>query len=266
MKKTTKKLIALFCTLVMTLCFITISANAAKVGDVIGYAQPTNIVATINGYQLESYNVDGYTYICVEDLRYYGFNVSYDNDSRSLYVNRDNTVTEIDPQNSNPNFWNIGNNQKKQNILHTDISTYVNGGYIPSCNINGQTIICFDNLSTFGTVSYDNDTREISLLIEDMTFNIIAEFAALLNEGIEYNSDWSLIFRAKGDLLMLLGTARNYMSPDEADYYANNQFYRDKSDAQEIHKIALENGIPVSSVYVEARNSDGSWIASYQTK
>ncbi len=260
-----KKYLSLVLAIILAVSLVPNMVLAANIGDVIGYAQPTDIVATISGYQLESYNVEGLTYICVEDLRYYGFDVYYDDTTRSLYVSRNNEAVVIDPQNTNPNFWAIGSSNTKKPILYTDIVTYINGAVVPSCNINGQTIIQFDNLNVFGTVTYIDEIREILLLIEDMEYNDVALFALLCQEKSEYNEDWKIIFRAKGDLLMLIGTAHHYMSYEEREYYLNNFFVSDKQSADEILAGCIENEIPVSSVYMEVRNSDGTLLASYQT-
>ena len=106
LKKISKHLIAPAVLLVMAISVMPISVSAAKVGDVVGYAVPTDIVATINGYMLESYNVNGYTYICAEDLRYYGFDVVFDYNTKTLSVKR-NASNHIDPQVANPKFWSI---------------------------------------------------------------------------------------------------------------------------------------------------------------
>lgn len=262
----TKKILAMVCTLVMMTSLFAIGASAAKVGDVVGYAQPTDIVATINGYQLESYNVDGYTYICVEDLRYYGFDVYYDNYSRTLSVTRNWGVSSIDPQNTNPNFWSIGSNNTRKKILYTDITTYVNGNYVPSCNINGQTIIQFDHLRAFGGVNYNDSKREISLYVEGMYYNPVATFADMLHNDYGYNSDWTAIIRAKGDLLMYIGNARSYMDRSARNAYINDNFQRDKEGIDQLLEDAIDAGIPVSSVYIELRNTDGTVITSYQAR
>ena len=264
--KRTKKLVAFVCTVVMMISLLATTANAAKVGDVIGYAQPTDIVATINGYQLESYNVEGYTYICVEDLKHYGFKVNYDNSSRKLTVTRNKKVTSIDPQNTNSKFWSIGSNNSKKKILYTDIKTYVEGNYVKSSNINGQTIIQFDHLKAYGAVSYDNSKREISLKIKDMDYNLVAAYAELLHENSSYNEYWKIIYRAKGSVLMIIGTARSYMNSATRSDYINNRFPEDKADAKEIAASDGAKYAGVSSVYIETRNSDGTKIASYQTK
>ena len=140
MKKTSKKLMTLTMVIITVISLFTVPCGAANVGDVIGYAQPTDIVATINGYQLESYNVNGLTYICVEDLRYYGFNVTFDMNTKTLAFSRSSEPTTIDPQHTNPDFYAIGTNQGFKNTLYTDIVTYANNEYVTSSNINGKTI------------------------------------------------------------------------------------------------------------------------------
>ena len=179
-----KKLFACILVVSLVLSLLPMAALGYQIGDVINFAQPTNIVASINGYQLMSYNVDGYTYIVVEDLRYYGFDVVYDNATRTLSVSRSN-ATEIDPPSKNPEYNKIGANTIRRNILYTDIVTYVNNAYVPSCNIDGLTIINFNTLASFGAASYDNDRREISLEIEDLNHNEVDLFARDLAPDVE---------------------------------------------------------------------------------
>ena len=54
---------------------------------------------------------------------------------------------------------------KEHDILATDIVTYIDNNYVQSFNINGQTIIKFDELGRYGTVSFDNSTRIIGVTI-----------------------------------------------------------------------------------------------------
>lgn len=264
MKNITKKLMALIFVLAITTVLFVPGVSAAKVGSVIGYAQPTDIVATINGYQLESYNLNGYTYICVEDLRYYGFDVYYDNNTRTLAVNRNYGITQIDPQNTNPAFWNIGSNNTRKNVLYTDIVTYVDNSYVSSSNVGGRTIINFNELSRFGSVNYDNDKREISLTLEDVNYNPIAYAADVLNYSLEYNSDWKILYRAKGDVLMVIGTARSYATSSDINTIKNKIAVEDKVSFSELLYEIRQLNYPISSIYVEYRNSDGKYITSFQ--
>lgn len=134
-----------------------------RVGDVIGSALKTDIVASINGHHIPSFNVDGITYIVAEDLRYYGFSVVYDNNSRSLSISRDYSQGWVTKNYTKPY---VAPNQvgiKEHNLLYTDISTYLDGNHTPSYNINGQTIIRFDSLAAYGSVNYDNASRQMTL-------------------------------------------------------------------------------------------------------
>ena len=213
-----KKLISILMAVTIMLSFGAVNVGAYRIGDVINYAQPTDIAALINGYQMMSFNVDGSTYVVVEDLRHYGFNVTYDNASRALYVERNYGVTSIAPHITNPDFWKIGSNKKRKNILYTDIVTYVGGTRVNSYNIDGQTIIRFDELGKFGQVSYDNSIREISLKISDMKYNTIASLVEISREEelatiqpafaqgakIIYGSHVTcdIFFRAKGNVIV----------------------------------------------------------------
>lgn len=264
MIKFSKRLIALISAIIMTVSLFSVGVSAANVGDVIGYAQPTNIIATINGYQLQSYNVNDYTYICVEDLRHYGFDVSFNATSRTLDFSRNSDITAIDPQNTDPDFWSIGAVKYPINILYTDIATYANGEYIAGSNINGRTIINFDDLGRFGEVSYDNDKREISLVIDDINYNIVALLADELYENLEYNEVWEDLFRAKGDVLMWISTSRSYLPADERAYLISDIIPEDKQFVKELLELYQSNGIPVSSIYCEYINSDGTYITSFQ--
>ena len=48
----------------------------SDLGDVIGHVYASDILATVNGVPIPSYNIGDKTAIAVEDLRYYGFEVS----------------------------------------------------------------------------------------------------------------------------------------------------------------------------------------------
>jgi len=271
MKKTLKKLIALVTMVMMIASVLPLTAGAARVGDVVGYAQPTDIVATINGYQLESYNVNGLTYICVEDLRYYGFNVVYDNYTRSLSVGLDYNAWSINPQNANPNFWSIGSNNSRKPILYTDIVTYVNGSYVASSNINGRTIINFNELSRFGSVNYNNDRREISLKLDHLNYNelaIIAEDYEKQEAPRARRDNWNLRVRAKGNVLMMTYTSTNinYLSEvsnlrEFSNRVKSGDLYRNNKDVLDNAKA---DGIDISSIYVEYYTKSGQLVVSSQ--
>ena len=147
---------------IIMLCSIVVNVSAQQIGDVVGNTLYTDIVAKINGYDIESYNINGYTAVCAEDLRAFGYDVLWDQASRSLKITKlaNETITSSFKHQA-PASYLLG--QKRYDVLYTDIKTYINGVEVTSYNINGRTIIYFNDLAVFGAVGYDNNKREISL-------------------------------------------------------------------------------------------------------
>ena len=160
-----KKKIVLMVSIIIYLCSI-IGVEAAKIGDIINYTLYTDIVASINNYNIESFNIDGYTAVVAEDLRNYGFNVNYVENRRALYIERSSSDV-ITSTYEAPEADKSKVGKKVHNVLYTDIVTYINGKKVTSYNINGRTIIYFDDLKVFGSVTYNNSTRKIDLTIND---------------------------------------------------------------------------------------------------
>ena len=158
-----KKYMVLITLYVLIICMMSSPASAYKIGDTVGYALTTDIVASINGYHIPSYNIEGYTYVVVEDLRYYGFSVRYDGITRSLNVSRDYSQQYASKDYTKPYVSTSEVGNREHTLLYTDIKTYLDGIYVHSHNINGQTIMRFDALVAYGAVTYDNRIREISL-------------------------------------------------------------------------------------------------------
>lgn len=162
-----KKIIALVISVITMLRIMSIT-NAS---NVVGKTVYTDIIASINDYNIASFNINGYTGIVAEDLRNYGFKVLWNAEERALYITRDNTnivqSTYIAPEIPKSR---IG--VKAYDLYQTDIKTYINGKLVPSYNINGQTIIHFDNLEVFGKVSYEDSIRRLDLDIEGLNYKI----------------------------------------------------------------------------------------------
>lgn len=154
------------CLLLLISLFIlntTVSVFAYRNGDVIGYSLTTDIIAQINGYDIASYNYRGNTYLIAEDLADYGFDVSYNNNTRTLYVTRDYSVSQIFSTYKKLPVSQRDVGKKAFNLLYTDIKTYIDGKYVTSYNINGRTIIAFDDLAAYGNYVWHSNTRKITL-------------------------------------------------------------------------------------------------------
>ncbi len=160
-----KKLITtlLLTTLILS-CFAGITASA-KVGDVIGTALNTDIVAYINHYAIPSYAVNGQSVIVAEDLRNFGFDVAWDGYNRTLTITR-NGSPWVTPM----NFSKDGApNTSFAKLLSTDIKVYASGIQIPSYAINGYTMIPMEALNMFGEVYWVANERAIKLWVDGLT-------------------------------------------------------------------------------------------------
>ncbi|MDO5478574.1 MAG: hypothetical protein Q4G23_05355 [Clostridia bacterium] len=149
----------------MLLVSCIVNVSAARIGDVVNKTVYTDIVAKINGYDIASYNIDGYTVIVAEDLRNYGFNVEWREAERALYITKNKAAMSV---NSSYTAMEIPASQlgkKANDVLYTDIRTYIEGEAVRSYNIGGKTVIYFDELRRYGAVSYNNSERMLSVIL-----------------------------------------------------------------------------------------------------
>lgn len=220
----------LFFILTLMLLFQAIFVNAAY-GDIEGYTKYTDIVAYINHYAIESYNINGYTVIIAEDLGNFGFIVKWDEATRSLHITRNYATNEIN-QFSVPYetpAYNVGKDALP--VLSTDISAYVNGVKTTSYNIGGKTVIDFNSLSAFGKVSWHEDLRVIKLWVED---------------GLEMRNTMQPLKSLPKTTLYSPDGRTISVYDHEVDAYIKVGWYKNKSDAQDVanaekNKAAVRN-------------------------
>lgn len=202
-----KKLFALICA--MCLC-ASLCVGASAAFRKIGYTLYTDIVATIDGHPIRSYNIDGYTAVVAEDLRGYGFSVLWDGTARTLRIAR----AMRDGERVTPETWpdyspgrlthRIGSRAKA--IYDTDIKTYIAGELEPdSFNVNGETLVWVDDLAHFGKVVWHPDERVIALTLGDPVELAIAPQIAALEawrDTAGANSSYETYPCATGTLLV----------------------------------------------------------------
>ena len=158
MKTSVKRII--LATLLFTILFI--SSAYAKVGDISGTAYNTDIVVYINNYAIPSYAVNGQSVIVAEDLKNFGFDVRWNAEERSLYIDRNtnNSVTEMHVaklEKSGTRF---------SDILSTDIRVFAHGNQPTSYALNGYTMIPVEELSTFGELNWVENERALKLWLD----------------------------------------------------------------------------------------------------
>ena len=140
-------------------------------GEAINKVLNTDIKATIDGHPIRSYNIDGKTAIVAEDLREYGFNVTFDSYKRTLKIAEGNKrITS--KYTYTPNTMPIGS--VAMDVIVTDIRTlvdhpsYYGGGTfeaeIDGFNVNGYTVIFIDDLDVYGNVIWNESSRTISFI------------------------------------------------------------------------------------------------------
>ena len=161
-----KRIILTLLTLLLALSLIQ-PVCALKIGDVVGQVLYTDIVAKIDGHPIRAFNVANHMCVVAEDLRAYGFDVVWYADERMLTVAPSKTVNPASfpayvPE---PPKGQIG--APAFPILYTDIVTYVEGREVESFNIDGQTVIYFQDLRKSGVVRYDNAVRITSFTHAD---------------------------------------------------------------------------------------------------
>ena len=133
-----------------------------KIGTVLGNILSTDILTYFNGNLIPSMNINGRTVIIVEDLKDYGYDVSWEPDYRTLLAN------EIKSKQINPITLTQENKYKKigtivGKVLYSDIVTYLSGSELPSTNINGRTVIVVEDLKDYGfTVQWNPTQRTLT--------------------------------------------------------------------------------------------------------
>ena len=74
----------LMCLTILALSVVTVSAYSPQIGDIIGKVLYTDIVTILDGREIPSVNIGGRTAIIVEDLSDYGYDVTWNGETRIL--------------------------------------------------------------------------------------------------------------------------------------------------------------------------------------
>lgn len=159
-----KKIIASVLTVALLLsCFGMVAQ--AKVGDKIGTALHTDIVAYINHYAIPSFAVNGQSVVVAEDLQKFGFDVFWNQHDRTLTIERNGSVKvrgTIDVKKEG------ATGTKFTDILETDIKVFAGGQQIKSYAIKGYTMIPIEALTMFGEVHWVEYQRAVKLWVDGL--------------------------------------------------------------------------------------------------
>jgi len=134
-----------------------------QLGAVLGNVLNTDVTAYINGQQIPTYTIGTRTFIAVEDLERYGFDVAWNRGDRSLRVEW-NANKSFNPLSAERNTRTPGS--VRGVYIYTDIKTYLSGREVEAFNMQGRTIIDFELLSRYGSISWNSELRRLRLWID----------------------------------------------------------------------------------------------------
>ena len=164
-----KKALILVC--LLSLC-LSCAAPALAAGPAVkDYVLYSDIVATIDGHPIRSWNIGGYTAVMAEDLPGYGFRVIWDGTERTLRITRATRDGELATPRDWPDYQPetlthpVGS--RALPVYETDIVTYMGGERVESFNVGGWTLVWMDDLIRFGGLVWYPEEREIALTLGD---------------------------------------------------------------------------------------------------
>ncbi|MBC7766235.1 MAG: hypothetical protein H7Y41_07090, partial [Hyphomonadaceae bacterium] len=139
---------------------------AATDGNAAMYAVNTDIVTYINHYIIASYNIDGNTAVIAEDLSNYGFQVTRDDEKKTIEITR-STAKEITPVGTvYKNIKPVGSVVAE--VLKSDIKMVVNGVEVDSYQIDGKNIVFMNSLKPFGEVGWVGELKAVKMWMPDL--------------------------------------------------------------------------------------------------
>jgi len=135
-------------------------------GTILGDVLYTDICAYIDNRPIRSYNINNNTYIVVEDLLGYGFDVQWIGSERKLLIGTTRTAhpilyttTYVHPTVTQPS------GTPAMPYYFTDITTWIGTTQVTGYNIGGLTCICLDDLAAHFSTGYvwDGAARTLRL-------------------------------------------------------------------------------------------------------
>lgn len=123
----------------------------------------SDITAYINHHPIPSYAWNGKTVIRAEDLAFYGFDVSFDSEDMTLFIDRNSEVfvDGIDFKKlAYPNGFVAGEGGK------SNVKVVINGNEVYSFAHNGSSMIAMEDLGCLGDVFWVPEFRAVKLWVD----------------------------------------------------------------------------------------------------
>ena len=193
-----------------------------------------DVAAYINNHPIPCYNINDYCGIYVRDLRSYGFNVDYDDQSRVVNVTRNKECTDITGIEGVKLPWQESGTLYEV-TEESDIKVLLDGVETPSYSVNDSMMILLDNLYPYGSKLWAADIKALFLTMDDLP---VIEYAPLekaarpyghykpASSELDYNSyynfpteevDWGFT-RVEGDEPELYSWQKSMLAKFDAYY------------------------------------------------
>ncbi len=164
-----KKIVCFIQILALLICLSApMIVNADSSGSYVGTIRKGTLITYINNYPIPSYVLNGYTFIQVEDLTSFGFDVKWNEYDKSLHIIRNDSTDIVYTPTFLPHSTEIG--AIEFHMYTTEVKTYIgNYGYEIECYAGkpGCTYINVDNLSAFGQVQWVPELNQMKVWIND---------------------------------------------------------------------------------------------------
>lgn len=157
------------CILLISLALVTNTVSVyAYQPKIIGSVLSTDIIAYIDKSPIRSYNYSNSTYVLAKDLRDYGFEVTWNNDERTVNISlpEKRTVKEFSADEKQALEKRDPVGIKRYDVYETDIQTLFDGKTVISedasaaINVDGKTLILFSSLGNhFGRTEWSGQYR-----------------------------------------------------------------------------------------------------------
>ena len=135
-----------------------------EIGDEIGNSVYTNVRTFINGGEIQSYGINNYILVAVEDLADYYFIVESDEEANEYYISRDMEYEAKEIEfTSEAESGKVG--APYIPILFSDTKVYFEGNFIRSFDLSGTMVIYADDLAAFtgADYSWNGETKSLTL-------------------------------------------------------------------------------------------------------
>ena len=266
--KLMKWIVAISFITLISMCSVLVKAEdftipESALGDVIGHVYATDILATVNGVPIPSYNIGDKTAIAVEDLRYYGFEVSQGSGIRNPGVDDETmywcsvTLQEGDAIISGVPAARMDVGATLGEVIDNIYAADVILGFIefrslPCFVINNRVCAAIEDLSLYLPLishQWDDVNRVIELTLHKPVVQRV-NLAEIISRSFD---DVGILL---GNVLLASGTSSFISDSFGHDYFSARDFLFDT--AITVHTKTVDNTFPdyIDVISIEYGQSD----------